>query len=267
MGKRLHRISLIFLTLMLLFIWAINDLEVNKLWAIDRSLSCNKNEILTIARVTVWALSGKKAFFFKAGMDIDADGAPDAYHPSNKGRDYLENAGSPGNWWGIVTDNGQPNGEPVIQRSNDPFPGYYISKTALEDPTKPKNNPTRYVDASKIPYIVLPPQLTLRNGRNVGANLGDMAVVINAKNRKYSCAIFADIGPRKKIGEGSIALADTLGIPSDPKKGGTKGDVIYVVFPGSGNRMPRSIQDINSEGVRLFQSWGGMAQIDACFSQ
>jgi hypothetical protein len=46
---------------------------------------------------------------------------------------------------------------------------------------------------------------------------------------------------------------------------GISGDVIYVVFPGSGNGKPRPIAEINSEGARLFKDWGGMMRIDACF--
>ncbi len=38
--------------------------------------------ILTIAGVTISACQGSAVFFFKAGMAIDADGAPTAYHPA-----------------------------------------------------------------------------------------------------------------------------------------------------------------------------------------
>ena len=55
----------------------------------------------------------------------DADGDPRAYHPkgSPPGLDYLANAGHPGNWWALATDNGKPNGRPIIQGPNDPAPG------------------------------------------------------------------------------------------------------------------------------------------------
>ena len=55
----------------------------------------------------------RSAFFFEAGMHIDADGAYRAYHPiSSKGLDYLANAGKPGNWWALVTDNRKPSEHP-----------------------------------------------------------------------------------------------------------------------------------------------------------
>ena len=61
------------------------------------------------------------AFFYEAGLVIDADGSPHAYHPDGRsGLDYLSNAGRPGNWWALVTHNGKPSGKPVIQKRNDP---------------------------------------------------------------------------------------------------------------------------------------------------
>jgi hypothetical protein len=42
-------------------------------------------------------------------------GAPNAYHPEDKGLDFLANAGKTGNWWGIVTEDGTPSGKPVVQ--------------------------------------------------------------------------------------------------------------------------------------------------------
>ena len=77
------------------------------------------------------------AFFYESGLMIDADGAYHAYHPDNKsGRDYLGNAGRPGNWWALVTDNGKPSGNPVIQSKSDPAPGFYVTSTTLQDSTK-----------------------------------------------------------------------------------------------------------------------------------
>jgi hypothetical protein len=88
-----------------------------------------KEKLFEIGNYTVWQISGQTTFFFKSGMTIDADGAPNAYHPDkNKGLDDLSNAGSEGHWWGIVTDNGQEDGEPVIQEDG-PYRGYYISNT------------------------------------------------------------------------------------------------------------------------------------------
>ncbi len=221
-------------------------------------LTCRKEAFFQVGEVTVWKLPGKTAFFFESGLQIDADGAPDAYHPDDIGTDWLANAGRPGRWWALATDNGKMSGTPVIQGPDDPKPGYYVSKTTLEDGSKDPHDPRRYVNSNEIPYFVLP------LGNSGGAKPGDFGVVMNRKNRKLSFAIFADKGPQDKIGEGSIALAKALGISGNPKRGGASGDVWYLVFPNSGNRKPRALTEINSEGKRLFDAWGGMAQLEAC---
>src|ERR1019366_5819990 len=102
--------------------------------------------------IPIGRLPGSTAFFYESGMTIDADGAPNAYHPDNSGLDDLTNAGTPGNWEGLAKDR---NGEPFVQGPGDPFPGYYVSSTALADRTRPVRDPLRYVDASNIPYVVL----------------------------------------------------------------------------------------------------------------
>jgi hypothetical protein len=57
-------------------------------------------------------------------------------------------------------------------------------------------------------------------GLGAGAGLGDYAVVINRKTGALSYAICGDIGPRRKIGEASIAAAKAVGVPSSPRDGG-----------------------------------------------
>jgi hypothetical protein len=204
--------------------------------------------------VPIWQIGENAAFFYEANMSIDADGAPNAYNPDNTGLDDLENAGEPGNWWALALDR---DGQPYVQGPDDPFPGYYISTTALWDRTKDPTDPSRYVDASKIPYIVLPGSVS----RDTGARLGDLAVVVNRQNDKMSYAIFADIGP--SVGEGSIALAENLGIFSSARRGGARGPILYIVFPGSGNGKARPVDEINQEAEKLFHN-STADQIKAC---
>jgi hypothetical protein len=204
--------------------------------------------------VPVWRLPGSSAFFFEAGMTIDADGAPNAYNPENSGLDDLANAGEPGHWAGFVSD---ADGNPYIQGPDDPFPGYYVSCTSLSDREKKVSDPAKYVDATKIPYVVLPPQVAAEGG----ARLGDFALVLNLRNGRSAYAIFADMGT---MGEGSVALAERLGISSDARRGGTAQGVRYIVFPGSGNARPRPLEEINALANQLFQDWGGMEQVSAC---
>lgn len=214
--------------------------------------------IATVGGVRVRRRAGDNGLYFVAGMRIDADGAPRAYHPRGApGLDFLANAGGPGNWFGIITDRA---GHPVVQSPRDPAPGFYVSPTSLQDPSRAVTDPRRYVDASTIPYIVLP-GLVRDRGR---VRLGDFAVVRNRANGKVAFAIYADGGPAGKLGEGSIALAKALRIPSSPKHGGTdRKEVAYVVFSGSGNKRPRTKAEIDQHGARLLEAWGGRARLEA----
>lgn len=157
-------------------------------------------------------------------------------------------------WDGIVADR---EGVPIIQRATDPFPGYYVSCTSLSDERKEVADPTRYVDASEVPYVALPKTVADLGG----ARLGDFTYVINLRNGKTSFAIYADIGT---IGEGSIALANRLGIPSDARRGGTSEGVVYVFFPGSGNLHPRTTGEIQHEGQKLLYSSDAIRQFSSC---
>ena len=162
------------------------------------------------------------------------------------------NRSRPRNWWALVTNNGEFNGRPLNQTDTDPAPGFYISTTSLEDPNCDRKDPRRYVNAEAVNFIVLPGRVGL------GAKLGDFAVVIRPATRDYDYAVYADVGPASKIGEGSIALANTLGIPSSPKTGGTGHGIVYIVFPGTQARWPLTQPEIDQYGAQLFAKWGGV---------
>jgi hypothetical protein len=190
---------------------------------------------------------------FVAGMTIDADGALRAYHPDDApGLDLLAHAGGPGNWWGVVTHDGTPGGTPIVQGESAPAPGFYVSQTSLADTAKPIDDPARYVDAAAIPYVALHETFV----RDLGCKLGDFAWVTQLGTDgsvRTSAAIFADVvAPHLPVGEGSVALADRLGIPSSPRVGGTyRESVEYVLFCGSGDGRPRTVEEIDAEGARL----------------
>jgi hypothetical protein len=219
------------------------------------NLSLRNRDGQHVEESRIWQLPNN-AFFFTAGMMIDADGAPNAYHPDDTGIDDLANAGWPGHWNGIITDK---LGNPLVQQEADPFPGYYISCTSLADKTKEFNDPSRYVDATKIPYVALPEEIA----ENGGVQLGDFAFVANLHNGKSSFAIYADIGT---LGEGSVALAERLGISPNARHGGESDGVLYMFFPGSGNRQPRTIDEIQGEGERLLPDSGGIEKLSSCWN-
>lgn len=189
---------------------------------------------------------------------IDADGSPRAYHiEPGKGLDYIGNAGKPGNWWALVTDTGKPGGKPIVQGPADPAPGFYVSTTSLVDRSKERTDPRRYVDSEAIPFFVLPAD------RRFGAALGDFALVVNPAKGCSCGAIFADIGPKGKIGEGSIALAEALRVPSNPKSGGVGHGIAYVIFRGSNIGWPLKKGEIQQRSATLLEEWGGLEQLRA----
>ena len=223
---------------------------------------CTREKVATIGASAVFADPHRTALFHEGGLAIDADGAPNAYHPEDRGLDHLANAGRPGNWWGLATVDGKP----AVQGPNDPNPGFYVSTTSLVDRSQPATSPARYVDSSKIPYLALPPGL-MAGKLPGGAKLGDFAAVMNRGTGKVVYAIVADVGPRDHLGEGSIALAEALGVDSSPKKGGARSGLSFVIFPASGAGKPRSLEEIAQEGAHLLAQFGGAARLAACTSE
>jgi len=230
-----------------------------------------------------------KAWLIKGRLLMDVDGAPNCYHPQNYkvnthywnidfenydgALDYLANGGhpakdgKPANWFGVVTDNGQSTGNPLVQGSNDPFPGFYISSTSLVDKTKNRGDTKRYVDARKIPYMAWPQQVWLEKGprfKRVSAGatgtIGDIITAVNPKNNKVAHLVFADMGGYNDphFGEGSPALGKML-----DAWGHQEPDILYIVHPhsGAGQGTIPTFDQIQEKGQKLFDEWGGMDQV------
>lgn len=201
------------------------------------------------------------ALAWQSGMAIDADGDPAAYAPAGGGDDNLGNAGHPGDWYGVVCDAG---GRPVVQGAYDPYPGDWISQTALVDHAKGATDPRRYVDSRTVPYISIPSDALASRGGEI--HVGDLAMVCFGSLR--CAAIVGDVGPKGKWGEGSIALAKALGIPSSPRYGGTSHGVTFLVFPGSASTpaWPRVLDEFRNAAEDLFTAFGGQAALTAAFA-
>jgi len=199
------------------------------------------------------------ALSWVAGLRIDADGSPKSYAPPPlRGLDHLGNAhvdprDLSSAWCGVVLDK---NGKPIVQGPNEPAPGYYVSPTALGDPSFSIYTPRRYVDSETVPYLAVPPDLL-----QLGCKLGDLAFA--ARGDTLSWAIVADVGPRRKIGEGSIALAEALGIPSSPRNGGVSNGVASVVFLGSSKGWHRDLNEARQTATGLLEAWGGAGRLTA----
>jgi hypothetical protein len=152
--------------------------------------------------VRILKLANDKAVFFTSDMDIDVDGAPNAYGPNDSGLERNQNGMDGDQFVAVVTDDSGKN--PIKQSSDDPFPGMFISTTTLFDPTKPIRSTLRYVSGTAVPYIVIPRQLVEEGGL---MQLGDPALVIDLNTGEQVKAIVADKGPRRKTGEASAFLA------------------------------------------------------------
>jgi Fungal chitosanase of glycosyl hydrolase group 75 len=86
------------------------------------------------------------------------------------------------------------------------------------------------IDAESVPFIVVPPSII--SGVK-GIVLGCHARVTNTRTKRAVECVVADIGPKKKLGELSVAAAKQLGIPASPINGGTDDHVIYYeLWPG-----------------------------------
>jgi hypothetical protein len=186
---------------------------------------------------------------YTAGMAIDFDGCPNAYAPIGFGSplDALANAGKPGRWWGIVTDTGNPDGEPLVQIPGDPFPGYYIATSALNDPAFSRIDPRRYVDGRTVPMMSIPIELL-----HQGVRVGDLALV--TRLGKGCFAIVGDDGGAG-LGEGSPALADALGVPSG-RHGGCGSGVTYRIRLGT-RANPAWPRDVAADAVGIFGALPG----------
>lgn len=231
-------------------------------------------------------------------LNVDADGAPSSYRTDGQGLSYtcdgvaaVENGkqikvGAP-NWqarchsawkaarssgdyskvaiFGFATDSA---GLPLVQKVGDPFPGEaFISTTAVEITVAPAGTQRRYVDATAIPYIVLPAQMRSRVRDSA------VAAVWRPKTNMLSFAVFADTGGR--LDEGSVRLHQDLG--GNPlieqnhtlrAKGRIEDTILVVVFPTQ-SVTPRLDavawrREIENTGRAAFEAWGGLARLERC---
>jgi hypothetical protein len=173
------------------------------------------------------------SFEIATRMDIDVDGAPNAYGPPGKKTlDYLSNAHyrarPKGEIVGYLTE--EDRDAPVIQGPHDPFPGYYVSTTDYVDRSRPDpKDPLRYVDATKINYVVLGDE-----ARRRGACVGDFVAVYSRRHHRAVFGIVGDSG-NPSGAEGSLHLLQELGYPFVSGKTGSveRKDIVIRFFPRS----------------------------------
>jgi hypothetical protein len=128
----------------------------------------------------------------------------------------------------------------------------------------PPTDPAKYVDAENFPYIVFPGGFFAIHGTG---NWGDVVMARSLSGGQESAALVADGGPTKApLGEISLKLAVALGGHNpNPRTGAgaPHGPIQYVVFPGSRHNppWPRSLEEVQQQGVALLQGIGGWPAI------
>jgi len=143
-------------------------------------------------------------------MDVDVDGAPNAYGPPGKpaldtplDAHYLNRMDQP--IVGYLLDS---RNRPVVQGPGDPFPGYYVSQTAFTDPNNDnERDPRAYVDARNINYVVRGDY-----ARKHGVKVGDFVAVYSRRTHRAVYGIVGDTG-NPTGDEGSLHLLQALGYP------------------------------------------------------
>ncbi len=188
-----------------------------------------------IGPVVSRAQNGNEHPFFEIlthRMDVDVDGAPNAYGPPGmETLDILQNAHYLNRMHGkIVGYLIDEHGRPILQGAKDPFPGYYISQTAFTDiENQNERDPRRYVDARNISYVVRG-----NLARRRGVRVGDFVSVYSKRTRRGVFAIVGDTG-NPTGDEGSLHLMQDLGYPFHDGKNDSveKPEIIIRFYPNS----------------------------------
>jgi hypothetical protein len=165
-------------------------------------------------------------------MDVDVDGAPNAYGPPGLPAldipiDAHDRERADKKIVGYLVDDKK---RPILQGPKDPFPGYYISQTAFTDVANPNElDPRSYVDARKINYVVRG-----REARRRGAKVGDFVSVYSRRTRKAVFAIVGDTG-NPTGDEGSLHLLQDLGYPFHDgiEDAVAKAEIVIRFYPNS----------------------------------
>ena len=210
---------------------------------------------------------------------VDADGAPNAYHPADvpntcpatgRGIDCLAAAGYPdGSWWQtvLVADPEDPT-RPAIQQDG-PYKGFFVSMTSLRNTAFAGPASTAsYVDAAAIPYIVLPAPIYRTDGMG---EMGDIGFATNLDTGQTTPFVIADEGPVERLGEASVAFWHALGVQAPNPRNGEglpDGRIAYVVFPGSAKDAkigwPIDKAALAREARTRLDAVGGLAALRSC---
>jgi hypothetical protein len=240
--------------------------------------------------------------FATAGLAVDADGAPNSYLADGLGLSEtcvgvvavvngrrVNKKSDPAHWYAICQkawSDAQTTGDyshvsmfgflsdksgPMLQKEGDPLPGKaYITTTTLTVPGTLDKTQRHWVDATKVPYIVLSPAFQ----HDYHVKPGDLAVVYRPKTGTIAFAVFADSGD---LGEASVKLHQDLG--NDPITTSTRvaranrsiaDRVVTLVFPGvnivRSSNLSTWYSSIQISGKAALETWGGSTRLRSCSS-
>lgn len=257
---------------------------------------CMTQPVTTINSKAIWQ-DGDAVGFKTKKLAVDADGAPNSYQVDGKGLSYTcdgvtatgSTPDTDPNWqakchaaWAKAVETkdysgvrifGFATGEknvPIIQGNGDALPGLgYVSTTSVPVADGPKDTQRHYVDATIIPYIVLPGSFLAR----FHVKPGDIAVLYRPKTQTLAYAVYADGG---KLGEGSVKLHQNLGSKPIVKihgvsraKAGIEDEVYILTFPGQTTQPTVDakawVTEMEAKGQATFQAWGGLERLKVCF--
>jgi hypothetical protein len=122
-----------------------------------------------------------------------------------------------------------------------------MSDPSYQSTTSEVDSHGNALDASTLPFIVIPLPSTRWRYASSGIALGQVALVIY--NGRMQFGIFGDEGPSSIIGEASYAMAEALGVPSSPISGGVDSGVTYLVFTDATARVTHP--ESNAEAVNI----------------
>ncbi len=141
---------------------------------------------------------------------------------------------------------------PIVQIAEMPTtitPGYYVSTTSWHDAGKDGWDPHRYLDASAIPYSVVPALS--------GVSMGDYGLVVRNKTGACTPYVCGDSSGAKhgshKLGECSGAVYIAMGRENE-------GDFSFIVFPRSGSS---SLTDTGAAANAVRTQLGKLSADDA----
>ncbi|MBS7456928.1 glycoside hydrolase family 75 protein [Coralloluteibacterium stylophorae] len=270
-----------------------------------RGEDCASERIETFAHAEIGPVEihrhrASGALLFVSIMHVNPDGAPDAYHPDDIGTVHLCNGMSVGgtcaggaSWKaqcmadyraaraaGFTPSTpicffamARRDGVPVVQGEDDPRPGYFVSTTALAQPGADRMRPSGYVDSNTVPFAVIPS--TWPRAPRFGVGLGDFGYAFRAGSDHASPLVVADLGPARKLGEGSIALLQALGHDPFVMRYGTRRaasaigrrEVLYVLFPGSADGAAVSPMHVAARADALLAAHGGREAFAPCLAR